>query len=110
MQATNTEFACINPEVFISSDTNDYRSGLMQLLGVLDFRSCNDRRKPVMEALKLTSDPGHLPAARRDHRAGGGGVHGLDVVRDLHPGKGPTRVMRTVYGACVFQALRERLS
>ncbi|MFE2036199.1 hypothetical protein ACFXBB_23720 [Streptomyces scopuliridis] len=37
MKATNAEFARSKREVFKSSCSNHYRSGLMKLLGVLDF-------------------------------------------------------------------------
>lgn len=53
MKATNAEFARNKREVFKSSYSNHYRSGLMKLLEVLDFCSSNDQHKPVMEALKL---------------------------------------------------------
>jgi hypothetical protein len=46
MKATNAEFARNKREVFKSSYSNHYRSGLMKLLGVLDFRSSNDQHKP----------------------------------------------------------------
>lgn len=53
MKATNAEFARSKREVFKSSYSNHYRSGLMKLLGVLGFHSSNDQHKPVIEALKL---------------------------------------------------------
>lgn len=37
MKATNAEFARSKREVFKPSYSNHYRSGLMKLLGVLDF-------------------------------------------------------------------------
>ncbi|MEV7471919.1 hypothetical protein AB0O20_36375 [Streptomyces kronopolitis] len=113
MKATNAEFARSKREVFKSSYSNHYRSGLMKLLGVLDFRSSNDQHKPVMDALKLIerhkdSSTTYLPL--------GEGVPLEGVVRKdwmefaiFTPDKGPKRVMRTVYEACVFQALRDRL-
>ncbi|MFJ9900511.1 DUF4158 domain-containing protein [Streptomyces sp. NPDC091280] len=48
MKATNAEFARNKREVFKSSYSNHYRSGLMKLLEVLDFCSSNDQHKPVM--------------------------------------------------------------
>jgi hypothetical protein len=113
MKATNAEFARSKREVFKSSYSNHYRSGLMKLLGVLDFRSSNDQHKPVMDALKLIerhkdSSTTYLPLGEAIPLEG--------VVRKdwmefaiFTPDKGPKRVMRTVYEACVFQALRERL-
>ncbi|MEU7033060.1 DUF4158 domain-containing protein [Streptomyces sp. NPDC046237] len=113
MKATNAEFARSKREVFKSSYSNHYRSGLMKLLGVLDFRSSNDQHKPVMDALKLIerhkdSSTTYLPLGETIPLEG--------VVRKdwmefalFTPDKGPKRVMRTVYEACVFQALRDRL-
>lgn len=113
MKATNAAFARSKREVFKSSYSNHYRSGMMKLLGVLDFRSSNDQHKPVMEALKLIerhkdSSTTYLPLGETIPLDG--------VVRKdwmefaIHaPDKGPKRVMRTVYEACVFQSLRDRL-
>ncbi len=113
MKATNAAFARSEREVFKSSYSNHYRAGLMKLLEGLDFRSSNERHKPVIEALALIerhkdSATTYLPLGETVPLEG--------VVRKdwmefaLHtPDKGPTRVMRTVYEACVFQALRERL-
>jgi hypothetical protein len=112
-KATNAEFARSKREVFKSSYSNHYRSGLMKLLGVLDFCSSNDQHKPVMEALKLIerhkdSSTTYLPLGETIPLEG--------VVRKdwmefaiFTPDKGPKRVMRTVYEACVFQSLRDRL-
>ncbi|MFE2471196.1 DUF4158 domain-containing protein [Streptomyces mirabilis] len=111
MKATNAEFACSKREVFKSSYSNHYRSELMKLLGVLGFCSSNDQHKPVMEALALIerhSSTTYLPLGETIPLEG--------VVRKdwmefaiFTPDKGPKRVMRTVYEACVFQALRDRL-
>ncbi|MEV6593978.1 DUF4158 domain-containing protein [Streptomyces acidicola] len=113
MKATNAAFARSKREVFKSSYSNHYRAGLMKLLEVLDFRSSNDRHKPVVEALALIerhkdSSTTYLPLGETIPLDG--------VVRKdwmefaLHtPDKGPQRVIRTVYEACVFQALRDRL-
>ncbi|MCY0932132.1 Tn3 family transposase [Streptomyces sp. H27-H1] len=113
MKATNAEFARNKREVFKSSYSNHYRSGLMKLLSVLDFCSSNDQHKPVMVALKLIerhkdSSTTYLPLGETIPLDG--------VVRKdwmefaiFTPDKGPKRVMRTVYEACVFQALRDRL-
>lgn len=113
LKATNAEFARSKREVFKSSYSNHYRRGLMDLLGVLEFCSSNDRHKPVIDALKLIerhrdSSTSYLPLGETIPLEG--------VVRKdwmefaLHvPDKGPRRVIRTVYEACVFQALRDRL-
>ncbi len=46
MKATNAEFARNKREVFKSSYSNHYRSGLMKLLGVLDLRSSTTSTSP----------------------------------------------------------------
>ncbi|MFI9219469.1 hypothetical protein [Streptomyces werraensis] len=113
LKATNAEFARSKREVLKSSYSNHYRRGLMDLLGVLEFHSSNDRHKPVIEALALIerhkdSSTTYLPLGETIPLEG-------VVRRDwmefaLHvPDKGPRRVIRTVYEACVFQALRKRL-
>ncbi|MFJ8746857.1 Tn3 family transposase [Embleya sp. NPDC127516] len=113
LKATDAAFARSKREVFKSSYTNHYRRGLIKLLGVLEFRSSNDQHKPVIDALALIkrhkdSTAQYLPIGQRIPLDG--------VVRKdwqefaLHaPARGPQRVVRTVYEACVFQALRERL-
>ncbi|MFE7815680.1 hypothetical protein ACFU5P_27825 [Streptomyces sp. NPDC057433] len=112
-KATNAAFARSKREVFKSSYSNHCRSGLMKLLGVLDFRSSNDQHRPVMDALKLIErHKAPPPPTCRSARPS----RWREVVRKdrmefaiFTPDKGPKRVMRTVYEACVFQALRDRL-
>ncbi|GAA3083694.1 hypothetical protein GCM10020000_82370 [Streptomyces olivoverticillatus] len=99
--------------MFKSSYSNHYRRGLMQLLGVLDFQSSNDAHKPVIDALALIerhkdSTTQYLPLGETIPLDGV--VHKGWMEFAVHtPLKGPQRVVRTVYEACVFQALRERL-
>ncbi|MBH1934109.1 DUF4158 domain-containing protein [Streptomyces sp. AV19] len=113
MKATNAAFARSKREVFKSSYSNHYRRGLMKLLGVLQFRSSNDTHKPVIKALKLIEE--HKDASTT-YLPIGADIPLDGVVRKdwrefaVHtPAKGPQRVVRTVYEACVFQALRDRL-
>jgi hypothetical protein len=113
LKATNAEFARSKREVFKSSYSNHYRRGLMDLLGVLQFRSSNDQHKPVIAALALIAR--HKDSATT-YLPPGETIPLVGVVRKdwlefaLHiPDKGPRRVIRTVYEACVFQALRDRL-
>lgn len=108
LKATNAEFARSKREVFRSSYSNHYRRSLMDLLGVLEFRSSNDRHS--IDALKLIegnrdSSTSYLPLDETIPLEG--------VVRKdwrelaLHtPDKGPQQVIRTGYEARVFQALQ----
>jgi TnpA family transposase len=100
-------------KVFRSSYTNHYRSGLIKLLRMLEFRSNNAEHQPVLDGLKLIlrfADsktelyPVELPvvldgvvkndwrefATSTDHR-------------------GRQRVVRIVYECSVLEALRDRL-
>lgn len=93
MKATNAEFARNKREVFKSSYSNHYRSGLMKLLGMLDFRSSNDQHKPVMDALKLIerhkdSSTTYLPLGETIPLDGVVRKDWMDGVRDLHPRQG----------------------
>ena len=113
MKATNAEFARSKREVFKSSYSNHYRAGLIKLLEVLDFRSSNDAHKPVIKALELIerhkdSATTYLPLGEDIPLDGVVRKDWLEFA--LHqPDKGKRRVIRTVYEACVFQALRDRL-
>ncbi|MFH8500633.1 hypothetical protein [Streptomyces coeruleorubidus] len=69
IEATNAAFARSKREMFKSSYSNHYRSGLMKLLGVLDFCPSNDQHKPVMEALELIERHKSVPS-RSEWRPG----------------------------------------
>jgi hypothetical protein len=96
-----------------ASYTNHYRRGLIELLDVLEFRSSNATHRPVLDALGLVAryKDGRFtfyPAGEHvpDHK----GVLGdwADLVRRTDS-KGRTKVIRSTYEVCTFQALRERL-
>ncbi|MDQ3677996.1 MAG: Tn3 family transposase [Actinomycetota bacterium] len=112
-RATGTEYQRQKRKVFKASYTNHYRRGLIRLLGVLEFRSNNTAHQPVIDALRLI--------VRYAHHGGTYYPVGEHVVLDgavnadwtelltKTDSRGRTRVVRGVYEACVFQALRERL-
>ena len=97
-----------------ASYTNHYRKGLIDLLGVLEFRSTNTAHQPVIQALELIA---------RYARAGNLTYYPAGETVPEHPGttgewadlvyrtdkQGRRRVVRMVYEVATFQALRERL-
>ncbi|MEU7096088.1 Tn3 family transposase [Kitasatospora aureofaciens] len=94
--------------------TNHYRKGLIELLGVLEFRSNNSAHRPVIDALDLV---------QRYAKAGNTTYYPLGEVAPEHRGtngqwaelvhredrRGQRRVVRMVYEVATFQALREQL-
>jgi Domain of unknown function (DUF4158)/Tn3 transposase DDE domain len=97
-----------------ASYTGHYRKGLIDLLGVLEFRSTNTAHQPVIEALKLIARyarAGNLtyyPAGETApaHRGTTGEWADLVYRPDKH---GRRRVVRMVYEVATFQALRDQL-
>ena len=97
-----------------ASYTGHYRTGLIDLLEVLEFRSTNTTHQPVIEALDLISRyarAGNLtyyPAGETapDHRGTTGDWGDLVYRTDK---RGHRRVVRMVYEVATFQALREQL-
>lgn len=97
-----------------ASYTNHYRKGLIELLGVLQFRSNNSAHRPVIDALELV---------QRYAKAGNTTYYPLGDVAPEHRGttgqwaelvhradrRGRRRVVRMVYEVATFQALREQL-
>jgi hypothetical protein len=96
------------------SYTNHYRTGLIKLLDVLEFRSNNTTYRPVLDALELITryaSAGNLhyyPAGEHIpvHRGLGGDWEALVYKDDKRRRQ---RVVRMVYEVCTFQVLREQL-
>jgi hypothetical protein len=108
-----TEYQRQKRKVFKASYSNHYRRGLIRLLGVLQFRSNNTAHQPIIDALGLIVRYAHstgqyYPAG--EHVVVDGAVDPIwaDLLISVDSRK-QTRVIRHVYEACVFQALRERL-
>lgn len=97
-----------------ASYTNHYRRGLIDLLGVLEFRSNNSAHRPVVDALELVTryakagNITYYPVGEQApaHRGTDGQWADL-VYRD--DTRGRRRVVRMVYEVVTFQALREQL-
>ncbi|MGW7200702.1 hypothetical protein [Streptomyces chryseus] len=97
-----------------ASYTNHYRRGLIELLGVLEFRSNNSAYRPVIDSLDLVA---------RYAKAGNTTYYPLGETAPEHRGttgqwselvhradqRGRQRVVRMVYEVTTFQALREQL-
>ncbi|WP_226358895.1 hypothetical protein [Pseudonocardia sp. ICBG601] len=96
------------------SYTNHYRTGLIKLLDVLEFRSNNTTHRPVLDALELITryaSAGNLhyyPAGEHIpvHRGLSEDWEALVYKDDKRRRQ---RVVRMVYEVCTFQALREQL-
>lgn len=97
-----------------ASYTNHYRKGLIDLLGVLEFRSTNTAHQPVIQALELVARyarAGNLtyyPAGETVSEHQGTTGKWADLVHRTDK-QGRRRVVRMVYEVATFQALRERL-
>jgi TnpA family transposase len=108
-----TEYQRQKRKVFKASYSNHYRRGLIQLIGVLEFRSNNTAHQPVIDALALIvryahSSGQYYPAGENVVIQGAVDPIWADLLTSTDARK-QTRVIRHVYEACVFQALRERL-
>ncbi len=108
-----TEYQRQKRKVFKASYSNHYRRGLIRLLGVLEFRSNNTAHQPIIDALALIVRYAHAtgqyyPAGERVIMKGAVDPIWSDLLTSVDSRK-QTRVIRHVYEACVFQALRERL-
>jgi hypothetical protein len=112
-RATGSEYQRNQRKVFKASYTNHYRRGLIRLLGVLEFRSSNTAHQPVIDALQLIVRYAHATATYYpvgEHVVLHGAVDAdWTELLTRTDSRGRTRVVRGVYEACVFQALRERL-
>lgn len=112
-RATGTEYQRNKRKVFKASYTNHYRRGLIRLLGVLEFRSNNTAHQPVIDALQLIVRYAHAGGTYYpvgEHVVLDGAVNAdWTELLTKTDSRGRTRVVRGVYEACVFQALRERL-
>jgi TnpA family transposase len=112
-RSSGTEYHRSKRLVFKASYTNHYRRGLIKLLGVLEFRSNNSVHRPVIDALDLIVR--HARATARFYPPeepvvldGVVRTDWEDLVVEVDS-RHRTRVVRTVYEACVLQALRDRL-
>lgn len=109
-RASGTEYQRNKRRVFKSAYTNHYRRGLIKLLGVLAFRSSNTAHRPVIEALDLIvrhagENTQLYPAEETVVLDGVVRPDWEDLLVEIDS-RGRKRIVRTVYEACVLQALR----
>lgn len=102
--------------IFKASYTNHYRTGPIELLQALEFKSTNTAHKPVLEALALIKRYKAATTNRTQYYARGetipvDGVIHKDLQELLYrTGKnGQQRILRSVYECGVFQTLRDKL-
>ena len=112
-RATGMEYQRQKRKVFKASYTNHYRRSLIRLLGVLEFRSNNTAHQPVIDALGLIVRYAHhggtyYPLGEHVVLEGAVSADWTELLTKTDS-RGRDRVVRGVYEACVFQALRERL-
>jgi Domain of unknown function (DUF4158) len=97
-----------------ASYTGHYRAGLIELLGVLEFRSTSTAHQPVVRALDLIARyarAGNLtyyPAGETAPEHKGTAGDWADLVHRADK-RGRRRVVRMVYEVATFQALRDQL-
>jgi len=96
-----------------ASYSSHYRSGLIKLLEVLEFRS-EDSRQPVLDALALVRRYASAPALTYYPDGETVPVHGglsgdWQELAYRTDGKGKRRVVRTVYEIRAFEALCDQL-
>ena len=97
-----------------ASYTGHYRAGLIELLGVLEFRSTNTAHQPVVRALDLIARyarAGNLtyyPAGETAPEHKGTAGEWADLVYRADK-RGRRRTVRMVYEVATFQALRDQL-
>jgi len=99
--------------VFRSSYTNHYRSGLIKLLRVLEFRSNNHDHQPVLDGLKLIlrfadSKTTFYPPDVAVVLDGVIKADWREFAVSVDP-RGGERIVRLVYECGVLEALRDRL-
>jgi len=100
-------------KVFRSSYTNHYRTGLIRLLRLLEFRSNNVDHQPVLDGLKLIL---RFADSKTELYPLGVPVVLDGVVKDdwrefavSTDSRGRERIVRIVYECSVLEALRDRL-
>ena len=115
-KAKGSTFRQHKQRVFKASYTHHYRTGLIELIGALEFHSTNTVHRPVLDALALIRRYEASTSHATQYYARGETVPVDGVIptelRDLLyrvDKRGRQRIQRTVYECGVFQTLREKL-
>jgi hypothetical protein len=102
--------------VFKASYTNHYRTGLIQILEVLEFGSTNTVHAPMMQALTLikrykAEQSNRIKCYALGENVPVEGIVPAELVELMYraDSKKRQRILRSVYECGVFQTLREKL-
>jgi hypothetical protein len=114
-KANGTSYRQHRQRVFKASYTSHYRTGLIQIIEVLEFGSTNTVHAPMVEALALIKRykadvPGRVKCYAAGEHVPVDGIIPAELAELMYQGDGKRRrILRTVYECGVFQALREKL-
>jgi TnpA family transposase len=114
-KAKGTSYRQHRQRVFKASYTSHYRTGLIQIIEVLEFGSTNTVHAPMVEALALIKRykadvPGRVKCYAPGEHVPVEGIIPAELAELMYQGDGKRRrILRTVYECGVFQALREKL-
>jgi len=112
-KATGPAYRQIVRTTMKASYTNHYRRGLLEIAATLDFRSSNTIHQPVLNALAVVlrnaGSTGRYYSASETAPVSGVVAKDWQELVTRVDSRGRTRIVRTVYEICIFQALRERL-
>jgi TnpA family transposase len=115
-RAKGTSYRQHRQRVFKASYTNHYRTGLIQILEVLEFGSTNTVHAPMMDALALIkrykADVSHrIKCYALGEHVPVDGIVPSELVELMYraDSKRRQRILRSVYECGVFQTLREKL-
>jgi TnpA family transposase len=114
-KANGTSWRQHRQRVFKASYTGHYRTGLIQIIEVLEFGSANTVHAPMVEALTLIKRykadvPGRVKCYAAGEHVPVDGIIPAELAELMYQGDGKRRrILRTVYECGAFQALREKL-
>ncbi|HEX3308196.1 MAG TPA: DUF4158 domain-containing protein, partial [Streptosporangiaceae bacterium] len=109
-KANGTSWRQHRQRVFKASYTSHYRTGLIQILEVLEFGSTNTVHAPMVEALALIKRykadvPGRVKCYAPGEHVPVDGIIPAELAELMYQGGGKhRRILRTVYECGVFQA------
>jgi hypothetical protein len=115
-KAKGTSYRQHKQRVFKASYTNHYRTGLIQILEVLEFGSTNTVHAPMVQALTLikrykTEQSNRIKCYALGENVPVEGIVPAELVELTYRADSTKRqrILRTVYECGVFQTLREKL-
>jgi TnpA family transposase len=115
-KAKGTSYRQHKQRVFKASYTNHYRTGLIQILEVLEFGSTNTVHAPMVQALTLikrykAEQSNRIKCYALGENVPVEGIVPAELVELMYRADSTKRqrILRTVYECGVFQTLREKL-